>query len=77
MDVVVARLEEGVGLHVDLDEGIARGLALGAGMPWPLSRRVVPFIVPFRHIDVERAAVGQVDPLLPPRAATRNGTLSV
>jgi hypothetical protein len=33
-------------------------------MPWPFSRRVVPSLVPFGHVDVERAAVGQADALL-------------
>ena len=64
MDVVVARLEEGVRLDMDLDIGVARRPALGAGHALALQPQGLAVDRALGDVDVERLAVGQVDPLL-------------
>ena len=64
MDVVVARLEEGMRIDVDLDIGVARRTALGAGHALSLEPQRLAVGRALGDIDVERLAVGQVDPLL-------------
>ena len=75
MDIVVARLEEGVRIDVDLDIGVTRRPALGAWHALSLEPQRPAVGRALGDIDVERLAVGQVDALLAAaRAATRNGT---
>ena len=58
MDVIVARLKEGVRLHPDLDIGVARRLALGARHALTLQPQGRAVARAFRHVDIERAAIG-------------------
>ncbi len=58
MDVVVARLEEGVRVDMDFDPGRHRPDALGARHALPLEPQRLAVGRAFGHVDVERLAVG-------------------